>query len=419
MPIQVFPTPSAGASYSSQPPASASSVLLDGQLVTASSISTSVTGSGAPWLLYANGAGTTTITIAGTPYTVPAGSTVGTAAYTGSQSVVVSANVNVGLIPFSYGSSLSSVYYKQGAYGLIGSTPYFVFIAGRDSATSTFSYSTNGTTWSNGTMPSSSTWVSVAYGLVGSTGYFCSFATGTSKVAYSTNGTTWTAGTLTLDNWQWMASGVFGANTYFVGFTNNTSCIYSTNGTTWNSMTVPTQISAYVGIAYGLVSGTPYFSGLIASNGYGMYSTNGTSWTLITYGSTLAGAITSAAYANGIFLCTAQNSATYYYSSNGTSYSSGTFPIAIAMNMGGGNGVFVGIGNSATGVYSSNGITWSTFVMPDTNGYSTAPVYGSVSGTGYFVAAQGGSYTNSIYSTAFTKALPIAYGIYNGATVRA
>ena len=91
MPIQVFPTPSAGASYSSQPPASASSVLLDGQLVNSSSISTSVTGTGAPWLLYANGAGTTTITVGSDTYSVPAGSTVGTSAYTGSQSVTVAA----------------------------------------------------------------------------------------------------------------------------------------------------------------------------------------------------------------------------------------------------------------------------------------------------------------------------------------
>ena len=99
MGLSVFPAPSGGASYSSQPPASASSVLLDGQLVTSSSISTSVTGTGAPWLLYANGAGTTTITIAGTPYTVTAGSTVGTSAYTGSQSVSVSSST----LPVAYG----------------------------------------------------------------------------------------------------------------------------------------------------------------------------------------------------------------------------------------------------------------------------------------------------------------------------
>ena len=134
MPIQVFPTPSAGASYSSQPPASASSVLLDGQLVTASSISTSVTGTGAPWLLYANGAGTTTITIAGTPYTVTAGSTVGTSAYTGSKSVTVAA------IP-------------------------------APTAPATFTAST---------MPSADAWQGVTYG----NGYFVAVAYGTTNGAY-------------------------------------------------------------------------------------------------------------------------------------------------------------------------------------------------------------------------------------------
>ena len=99
MGLSVFPAPSGGTSYSSQPPASASSVLLDGQLVTAYSISATVTGTGAPWILYANGAGTTTITIAGTSYTVAAGSTVGTSAYTGSQSVSVSSST----LPVAYG----------------------------------------------------------------------------------------------------------------------------------------------------------------------------------------------------------------------------------------------------------------------------------------------------------------------------
>ena len=87
-----FPTPSAGASYSSQPPANASSVLLDGSLVNSSSYSTTLTGTGTSWLLYANGAGTTTITVGSDTYTVPAGSTVGTSAYTGSKSVSVAAN---------------------------------------------------------------------------------------------------------------------------------------------------------------------------------------------------------------------------------------------------------------------------------------------------------------------------------------
>ena len=157
MPIQVFPTPSAGASYSSQPPASASSVLLDGQLVTATSISTTVTGTGAPWLLYANGAGTTTITIAGTPYTVAAGSTVGTSAYTGSQSVVVSSAIGTSA-PTTFTSSTFAS--SANWFGICYGNGLFVAVGGTGS-TNYGAYSSNGTTWSSSTMPSSSNWCGV------------------------------------------------------------------------------------------------------------------------------------------------------------------------------------------------------------------------------------------------------------------
>ena len=94
----LFPSPS----YSSQPPATASSVLLDGQIVTTSPYATTITGTGAPWLLYANGAGSVVFTITGvtgSPFTVTAGSTVGTPAITGSTSVSISAST----LPVAFG----------------------------------------------------------------------------------------------------------------------------------------------------------------------------------------------------------------------------------------------------------------------------------------------------------------------------
>ena len=94
MGLQSFPTSSGGTSYSSQPPASASSVLLDGQIITTSPYSTTITGTGAPLILYANGASSVVFTITGvtgSPFTVTAGSTVGTPAITGSTSVSISA----------------------------------------------------------------------------------------------------------------------------------------------------------------------------------------------------------------------------------------------------------------------------------------------------------------------------------------
>ena len=166
MPIQVFPTPSAGASYSSQPPASASSVLLDGQLVTASSISTSVTGTGAPWLLYANGAGSTTVTIDNVPYTVPAGSTVGTSALTGAKYVSVEAAGAGTPTSFTASTMPSSVNWNSVAYGI---GKFVSLNTGGSSA-----YSTNGTSWTASTMPSASAWNAITFGV----GYFIAVANG-------------------------------------------------------------------------------------------------------------------------------------------------------------------------------------------------------------------------------------------------
>jgi len=93
MSANTYPNPAAS-SYSSQPPANASSVLLDGQIVTTSPYATTVTGNGAPWALYANGAGSVVFTltgVTGSPFTVTAGSTVWTPAISGSISVSISA----------------------------------------------------------------------------------------------------------------------------------------------------------------------------------------------------------------------------------------------------------------------------------------------------------------------------------------
>ena len=177
----VYPVPSAGASYSSQPPATASSVLLDGQLVTASSITTSVTGTGAPWLLYANGAGSTTFTVGSDTYTVPAGSTVGTSAYTGSKSVTVNATFSGTPSSFTASTMPSSSLWHDVAYG----NGYFVAVA---QFTTAGAYSTDGITWTASTMPSSQSWRSVTYGVVSGTGYFVAVASGpTNAGAYSTN----------------------------------------------------------------------------------------------------------------------------------------------------------------------------------------------------------------------------------------
>ena len=79
-----------------------------------------------------------------------------------------------------------------------------------------------------------------------------------------------------------------------------------------------------------------------------------------------------------------------------------------------GNGYFVAVALSTTaGAYSTNGTTWTASTMP-----SALQWQGVTYGNGYFVAVQASGTTAGAYF-AQSALLPVAYGIYNGATVRA
>jgi len=401
MGLQVFPAPSGGSSYSSQPPASASSVLLDGQLVNSLSTSTSVTGTGAPWILYANGGGPTTITIAGTPYTIPAGSTVGTSAYTGSQSVTVTAPLNT--------TFTSSTMPSSGWYCVTYGNGYFVAVAPFTTANA---YSTNGITWSASTLPSADFWYGITYG----NGYFVAIATGTTAAAYSTNGTTWTASTMPSSaGWTAVTYGLVGATPTYVAVANGptTAAASSTNGTTWTARTMPSS-SNWSGVTYG----NGYFVAIATGTTAGAYSTNGTTWTATTmpsssnWYSTAYGLIGATNY----YVAVAYNTTAGAYSTNGTSWTASTMPNNNWQSVTYGNGKFVAVAYGTTaGAYSTNGTTWTATTMPSNTAWQSV-TYGLVSTTGYFVAvSQSG--TTSAYN--IFSSLPVAYGIYNGATVRA
>ena len=81
------------------------------------------------------------------------------------------------------------------AFGTVaGGSPMFVAIAGPapGSGPSPAAYSTDGKNWVTTpmAMPANEDWASVAYGMIGSTGYFV--AVSASGAAYSTDGKTWT-----------------------------------------------------------------------------------------------------------------------------------------------------------------------------------------------------------------------------------
>ena len=131
--------------------------------------------------------------------------------------------------------------------------------------------------------------------------------------------------------------------------------------------------SQWWGVTYGLVGATPTYVAVAASTTAGAYSTNGTSWTASTMPS--ASSWQSVAYGNGYFVAVAQ-------------------------------------GYTTAGAYSTNGTSWTALRM------SIASNWQSVTyGNGYFVAVQNSGSTAGAYFAQST--LPVAYGIYNGATVRA
>ena len=131
--------------------------------------------------------------------------------------------------------------------------------------------------------------------------------------------------------------------------------------------------SAWDGVTYGLVGATP-------------------TYVAVAYGPTTAGA----------------------YSTNGTSWTASTMPSSQSwLGVGYGNGYFVAVaGTTTAGAYSTNGSTWTALTMP-----SSSYWYSVTYGNGYFVAVQQSGTTAGAYFLQFP--LPVAYGIYNGATVRA
>ena len=89
MGLQSFPASSGGANYSVQPPASSSSVLWSGQLVSSYSASSTITCTGAP--LYLFGSSGMTLTVNGTAYIMAQNVLTITPALSGSISVSASA----------------------------------------------------------------------------------------------------------------------------------------------------------------------------------------------------------------------------------------------------------------------------------------------------------------------------------------
>jgi len=194
-----YPAPSTGSSTSTVLPVNASSVLLDGELTTVNSYTTTINGNGGMAYLTSTNI-PAIITIGGTKYTVPINTVVTSKAFGASTSVTIASAGFSTATPSTFSSSTmpNAIAWNAVAYG----NGYYVAVAG--SNTTSGAYSTDGVNWTASTMPSSATWTFVAYG----NGYFVAVCINSSAGAYSTNGTTWTANTFPSSlNWDGITYG--------------------------------------------------------------------------------------------------------------------------------------------------------------------------------------------------------------------
>jgi len=405
-----FPVPSSGSSTSTVLPVNASSVILDGSLTSATSYTTTVNGNGGIAYLTATD-NPATITISGTAYSVPANSVVATTAVVGSGvSATVSANYSAPSTPTA-GSVPSNLAFRATATGTIGGTTYLVAVV---YSSSTFLYSTNGTSWTSGTMPSVTTWNGVAFG----NGYFVAVTSGgNGPAAYSTNGTTWTASTLSgsSPSCYSVAAGTISGTTYYIAPDPGAGTNYqrSTNGTSWSLQTYPVSAIGYIAFYNGrfMAVGEGYISA--TSTNASVYSTNGTTWTATT--TTFSGFWAAMAAGNGTFVAVqggASASTSFNYSTNGTSWVAGTLPLSsIYRTATWGNGYFFISGYSSTNAcYSSNGITWTATTNSYAWRWTTTGFINNI-----FINLSDANSTLTSYS-ATAAILPVNFGIYNGPT---
>jgi hypothetical protein len=395
-----FPVPSSGSSTSTVLPVNASSVILDGSLTSASTYTTTVNGNGGIAYLTAS-TNNATITIGGTAYSVPAGSTKTSGVFGASTSVTVAAQL--GGFPTS-SSSFTSItmpsasYWTGFAYGNISGTNYWVAI----SQSSSGAYSTNGTSWTATSLAYNQSWTNVAYG--NSTFVAVQSSAGSATGIYSINGTSWSGMTMASNtNWDDVTYG----NGYFVAVGRTTVSNYSTNGTTWTLSSL-TSSQTWMGVSAG--NGIYVAVSQTTVGNYSTSTSGPTTWNTNTMPSS---GLNRVAFGNGYFVAT-HGGGNAAYSTNGASWTvGGSAPSGDSYQfITYQNGLFMMSNNSGTtnvAWSTNNGITWSEGAyLP-----SATSSYGIGSGNGTFIVGLGSSNPGLFTQSA---QMPVNFGIYAGPT---
>jgi len=241
----------------------------------------------------------------------------------------------------------------------IESTPtrFLTFIA---TSNNKFAHSVDGFNWTLGTLPASAAWRHPGYG----NGVLVLPAASTAYMVRTTDsGDTWTAHSMPSSAlWRF----VRWCNDRFITMAETSNkAAYSFDGASWTATTLPSTAAWYDACSGGgkIVA--------VASTGVTAVSTdNGATWSA---GGTIPGGLTtwiSIAYGAGMFVATRSNNGNQYaYSSDGLTWTLGTFPVS-----GPGYQVrwfgdqFAATFNSTQSLHSFDGVNWTTATAPSTGG---------------------------------------------------
>ncbi|MEY4718482.1 MAG: hypothetical protein RL563_1100 [Pseudomonadota bacterium] len=230
-----------------------------------------------------------------------------------------------------------------------------VFCATQSTASSRVTYtSSNGTVWTTNStaLPTAGLWE-----VKSANNQFLAVdkSNGSTAVAYSTNGSSWTAAATVAHTNSWRTPAYL--NGYWVLFdSNSTTSCYSSTGASWTSMTgMPSSPS----LPQFFAANSNAIIGTINQNTttYAV-STNGTTWTTGTFPT--SGTYYVRQTINDILFVN-MNGGNFYFSTNGTSWtntgiSSSTYPYLAYFG-----GSYYAWGSAGTPKVSTDLITWSTF----------------------------------------------------------
>ena len=265
-----------------------------------------------------------------------------------------------------------SVTYGLGAFWAVGN--------GLSGAT----VSPGGSTWGSFSMPSSLNWNTIVYNGT----WFVAISGGpgsssSTTFAYSSSGSSWSPVTVTSGIWNTLAA----SPSYFVATNWSGTTLVSTNGSTWTSGgSLPGSWQTFMSYGGGNFIVHGLYSALAA------YSTNnGTTWVSGT--TTISSGITKSAYGGGVFIGLQSGSAVVYSTQIGATWGTSIPNVANPLTVGGSTVISTAFGSTATSTtlnLSDSATRNLSFILN-----ATAGTYNQITAAGDTLLWYGGNAQNT------------------------